>query len=294
MGKSLSKLKELVGGWVWIMLIDMIGSPIGIYLSWQKIIEVPIWVWFVLFAVGVIGIFFYAFHQLRVKLSYIEDSLPSLFIKRTETVTRYKAHYTHIEIANKPKFQTKETIARNVVGYVEFYKSGESKPFFDEMEGIWADTPENTMGKYQLKHYAGLTDSLLRKENQDMSIMPNEMPVALSLILKYKNEDNCYAINYESCWGYYDRRNPNLALPPNDYVVRLRLIGSNTGQETKFCFDLNNPGAGKEVQLKLREKEPNPVNKRNTPKEYPMKRRGFHNLLKKASQPVKKSEKGKS
>jgi hypothetical protein len=67
----------------------------------------------------------------------------------------------------------------------------------------------------------------------------------LDLAIKYDQEAECFGFNNES-YRFQLGRNPSWQLEPGEYIIRIRLRGSNVDQE--FTIRFRNPDAGRDLE----------------------------------------------
>src|SRR5204862_1095844 len=90
--------------------------------------------------------------------------------------------------------------------------------------------------------------SMYKEYEQIEKMSPNKLEFPLDTVMKYEEDDNCYAVNYDTRMrAPLDWRDEKRAIPPGCYIMRVRLQWSEG--RSGYLFLLRNPGATKRVML---------------------------------------------
>jgi hypothetical protein len=136
---------------------------------------------------------------------------------------------------NKPKIRNEQSIAKDVTALIEFWEIPDRK-LYRTVFGQWAETnaPVN------ITHNP--SDGKLKTDMQ-----PNNEYHKLSIVIKYPEENECYAYARENFTSDPTFHNPTFVLSNSQYLVRIRLEGLSVEEE--FELKLVNPGKGHNPKL---------------------------------------------
>lgn len=87
---------------------------------------------------------------------------------------------------------------------------------------------------------------LLVERYNEMDFAPNAKPVKLDLVMKFRDEPDCYGHNNESA-QFPQMKNPSRRLPVGAYRVKVHLTG--VGVDKTFWFVLRNHGRGEPPRI---------------------------------------------
>lgn len=143
--------------------------------------------------------------------------------------------FFHALFNNDPEKSTPSAHARKVAAHIEFWTQEGERLF--SMVGRWAYTPEVAQKGREVV------------EEPTIDLSPNAVPKRLDLVLKYREDDACYAYNNEvPLHGPSDWREPTRLLKSGSYLVIVRLRGENVDET--FRLSLVNGGIGQLVELR--------------------------------------------
>lgn len=141
---------------------------------------------------------------------------------------------THV--VNDPKDGPPEAQANHVVINLTFFAADGIKAV--NLYGRWTENEQPGTRPHLMP-----IDDIRRRD-----LIPNGEPNHIDVVMKYDEDDCCYAFNDETCRSSPDWRDPIHRLPDSEYHVRLVLKG--VGMEpTEEWLLLKNPGKGKRMKL---------------------------------------------
>jgi len=150
--------------------------------------------------------------------------------------------FAHVKLYNNPKVKSPEANARKVFPQITFYDINLKKLL---KPGLirFGDTPQPPHQEHGKS----------RREYYEVEFNANGNPWELTIALKYREDDDCYAYSDHS-YAYSDWRKPEYLLEGNSFYVRVHLSGENA--EGDSWFILHNYGADGDLELEATS-EPN-------------------------------------
>jgi hypothetical protein len=73
--KSLKEYATALGHWVWVVILEVLGSAVGAYLDISNTLSIPIWLWLTFLLLGLIIAPFLAFHKIRKERDVLQEKL---------------------------------------------------------------------------------------------------------------------------------------------------------------------------------------------------------------------------
>jgi hypothetical protein len=137
-----------------------------------------------------------------------------------------------LEVENDPPTPNPNSVAMQVTPRVTFSDVNGQELF--SFTGRWSDSDQ------PIRFPLGVATPQLSTID-----IPIGVRRQLDLVIKYDVESDCFGFNNES-YRYQLVRNPSWQLSQGEYLVRVRLRGSNVDQQFEIRFRI--PGAGLDVQ----------------------------------------------
>ena len=226
---------------------NITGNPIPIFSI------VPTWGWLTLLILGLVIIPFLAFHKIKTKLDNYENAKPNMAIYGSPYVDSRKIfsvikvegrhnvigepYFVHAKFCNNPEIRTGKATANNVVAEISFFNI-ELKKMLATIYGRWADTKQPGT----LPPFDPIRDLC------QVDFEPNGLPRVLDIALKYREDENCYAFDNESCRYSGHWRLPKYLLQGDRFYVRVCLVGKNVDRG-EWWFMLHNEGKDKGMRI---------------------------------------------
>jgi len=250
--KSFKEYFAALGKWGFIVAALLIGDILGIIQTYDNLFALPQWGWWLILAVILTVVPFYAFHKLKLKrdelqsqLDIIRNSRPNIVILGTKNIktpiinlpTREilgEPCFSHALFANNPLNELQAQDAPNVAGHIYVYNES-GKCIYNDIMGRWAETKEEALGGQPT-------------EMEQITLAANGRPNPMDIILKYRQDQDCYihtnAGRRRAPNGWRDKDNQ---LGVGNYFVRVRLRSNIVDKE--FWLKLANNGQGTDVLL---------------------------------------------
>jgi len=128
---------------------------------------------------------------------------------------------------NQPVRMSDNSIAKKVAIQLTAYDIN-WKPIFNPLNGIWSNEDD-------------VMDVLNLKEgSKQVDFEPNGLPHELALIMKYREDQNCYVICNE-IFAFGDLMYPHVEINREEFYLRIRLIPTNA-DAVEFYFLVKNHG----------------------------------------------------
>lgn len=158
--------------------------------------------------------------------------------KNPEQIHTLLPRFYRILFANDPDKGQPANKALDVRAEIKFYDATSKQPIFTEIEGRWSDTERPG------------TEGFKPISSNRVVMPPNGQPFLLDIIMKYDEDEECYAHNNESPHRTAgDFRDRERVLVAGEYDVEVWIRGSNVDES--FWFHLVNQGKDKQVELTL-------------------------------------------
>ena len=144
--------------------------------------------------------------------------------------------FYRILFANDPDKRQSANEALDVRAEIKFYDATSKQPIFTEIEGRWSDTERPG------------TEGFKPISSNRVAMPPNGQPFLLDIVMKYDEDNECYAHNNESPHRTAgDFRDKERGLVAGEYDVEVWIRGSNVDES--FWFHLVNQGKDKQAVL---------------------------------------------
>lgn len=140
------------------------------------------------------------------------------------------------QVANDPRNKVSEAQVNHTVIDIVFIAADGTVV---SLHGRWTENEQPGT-----RPYLTPIDDIRRR-----SLLPNGEPNYLDIVLKYEEDDACYAFNDDTCRHVKDWRDPAYRLPEEEYRVRIVLKGVGLPEDKEEWLLLRNLGVGKGMRL---------------------------------------------
>jgi hypothetical protein len=139
-----------------------------------------------------------------------------------------------MQFFNQPIRRSKNAIARKVAAQLIFYDI-KWNPLLEPVYGMWSlnDEVQDTIN--------------LKEGTKEVDFEPNGLPHELFLLMKYRDDSECYAVTNES-FEYGELKYPHLEINRKRFYLRIRLLSTN-GDAVEFDFLVKSHGASGRFEI---------------------------------------------
>jgi hypothetical protein len=253
LARSIRPLVNLPDAWSWWEIVLRVGGWLGAValpawlVTWVK--GLPASPWLLAFVVIILVLLIgNAAVQLDTQIeAYEKWPKPRLVLDRPFVdqrdlcnalgIVEARPYFAHVLVRNDPGLRKAEAAANHVIARISFFGAGDCDPLFT-IDGRWGDTEQPATRS----PFAPISD--LRR----MHFPPNGETHELNVAIKYREDEECYAFNNESCripgW-----RNRDWGLQGQEFRVRVTLQGEGMDKDEMRWFVLRNMGKGSGIEL---------------------------------------------